>query len=128
MSTQTAGEKYLSIVCPVNKGIFEVTTAGSAGDFNGFTVAAGQARDAAQAAASAFSDKSIMWPAGIRPLLEEMKDEELALASFFNSLANARSFEEANSISTPISDGTAAQEVRLILGLTADTEASCKAY
>lgn len=129
MSTETAGKKYLSIVCPVNKGMSALEVAVNAEDFEGFISAAGETRDAAQAAAKSFSDLKIVWPAGLRPLIDEVKADELALASFYDSLANSTSFEQAISIPGPaVNDGSGAQEIRMKLNLSPDTVASCKDY
>jgi hypothetical protein len=128
MSIEAAGKKYLETVCPVNNYGDEVTKAGNAQDLSVFKAAAAKARDASQNSAKVLGDASIVWPAGLRPLLDRVKSNNLAYTSFYNQLANSTDFSQASQVSTPATDTTASQEVRLKLNLSADTVESCKGY
>ena len=128
MSTEAAGKKYLETICPINNSILDVTAAGQANDFASFKAAAAKTRDASQKAAKVFEDTSIVWPAGMTPLLSRARANTIDYVSYYNQLALSSSFNDAGSKSKPSVDSNVGQEIRIKLNLPADTTASCAAF
>jgi hypothetical protein len=127
LSTEEAGRKYLEIICPGNTawlGDVELT------DLKALRAAAADARDIFQARAKGLSDPSIQWPSGVPELLKVLRKDALSSVVYFENLALAETLDDFWSDPPPDRSqfSEVAQEVRLILNLSADTVESCKNY
>ena len=72
--------------------------------------------------AVALTDPATLWPDGIASELAKLADADFAFVSAADSIANAKSIADADSVSfSDNGSGTVAQKVRAQLGLPAST-------
>lgn len=137
LTKKDAAERYLGIVCQRNSLVYQLNDAfdaqedaflsGGAGDVSEVKKIAAESMRVNRLAIEIIDDTYYTWPEGVAEHLKTIRQSYIALASYYDALTNAGSFEEAYYSTAPESGGAAAaQEIRYQLGLPADTTSSCK--
>lgn len=137
LTKEEAAERYLGVVCQRNTLVHQLNDAfdaqedaflnGGAGDVSEVKKIAEESLRVNRLAIEIIDDTYYTWPDGVAEHLKTIRQSYIALASHYDGLINAGSFEEAYYSVPPESGGaTAAQEIRYQLGLPADTTSSCK--
>jgi len=141
LSEAEAGDRYLSIVCPINIATNALNAAYAAGEdeyLNGGTpdvsavvAAATTIRDQQRLAIEQLDDTYFEWPGVVAEQAPHIRSAYMANMAVVSAIAGATDFETAYSTpaaaSTPEEDA-AGQEIRYQLGLSADTDASCAGF
>lgn len=137
LTKEEAAERYLGLVCQRNVLVFGLNDAfkaqektylnGGSGDVTEVKALSAEALRVNRLAIELIDDPYYTWPSGIDQHLQTIRQSYMSLFSYYDSLANAKSFEDAYYLTAEQGNGaTAAQEIRYQLGLPADTSASCK--
>jgi hypothetical protein len=127
MNNADAGAKYLAIVCPGNNASNAFQAAWQTQDIAQIQAAAISARDIYRSQATQFLDPTILWPDAIKPDLKTLSDSDFSSVAAMDQISKSTSVEEAAAVTggdTTVSNA-AAQRIRAILGLTADTSTGC---
>ena len=129
MSVDEAGKYYLATVCPANKAQAANNAAFTAQDLASIKSTAATARDAYRTEAAAFTKAEALWPPVVSAAdMKLITDSDFAIIATYGAIATAGSLDSANAISNGFVDngaGAAAQRIRLVLKLPADTSAGC---
>ncbi len=103
---------------------------GTGPDLDQAKAAAGVALDARYNSVLLFDDPYFLWPSAVAPEVIIVRDASLADVGPLSAMKNASSYEQFRNVVFPdaTAASTAAQEIRLALGLSPDTTASCAGY
>lgn len=141
MTTEEAGERYLSIVCEVNGSVDATSAAfyaaqpeyldGGTPDPAPVSAAASRTLELMQLGIEQFDHERFPWPESVVDQIDNFRSGYIARFSFYQAAANAVTFEEVTEIPRPATTAeqdNAAQEIRYELDLPVDTAASCVGY
>lgn len=133
MSTEAAGKFYLTEICKLNVSTDALNEAVQPAPLNLVLARqkSAERRDSARGVIKAFSDPAVLWPVAVAPDIAALNDGLYAVVAESESLSNQGSEADFWSVwnagtkagKDPV--GTAAQKIRLKLGLPADTFGSC---
>lgn len=131
MSKDEAAKAYLAAVCLSNVQADKTTTVIQAKplDLQAAKTEAGALRDAYRSAIEKLTDEKMLWPEGVKSDIASLADGMYEDVSGAQNVANQTT--EGNLIAawngwiTPPERAATAQKIRLKLGLSPDTTASC---
>ncbi len=136
-----AGERYLGIVCQGNFAS-DALWAAFLADEDEFLNGGAPAPDAVKAAAAEkarltrqeielIDDPYYTWPVSVQALLPLIRDDDAGYLPYLEAVAGAATFESAydeQEPELPAEQAAAPLEIRRLLGLDADTTASCVGF
>lgn len=133
LTIEEAGVRYLQIVCPANiaAGVWEETYAAVAAqemDMPALREATVNNADVDVVVLSLLNDERYVWPAEAAAFIEEIRvsyEEEL---DALIAAVPAESLAEVDAVAWPDYSSLPVVELRNVLGLDADTSASCIGY
>lgn len=141
LDLESAADRYLSIICPVNGVIASVDTAFQTGypewsnggepDPTSLLAAAAASRDTTRTAVGFLDDVKYKWPGEVRSSLDLIRSAYVVDLAYWDAIANSGSYTNAANVlpsERPEGSDGAGQEVRLQLQLSADTQGSCVGY
>lgn len=140
LTVEEAAERYLSIICDrnataaaVSDGYLRWEDVYLAGGDPGVQEAAALSEAAMIAARNSvvlFDDEYYVWPEDVQEHIATVRDANLAEVGPYDTIMNSNSYEQVRLVTFPdgAEGGNAAQEVRLALGISADTSTSCEGY
>jgi hypothetical protein len=128
MTIEEAAKYYLATVCPANLTVTPNNNAFNAQDLTAIKATSIAERDAMRAEATAFSNPMVVWPAEISADIQKLTASDFKVIALMDALATASTLDAANAYSAsyvPDDSPAAAQHIRLVLNLPADTSAGC---
>lgn len=141
LSRAAAAERYLQIVCQANAAVDalddawfaldDAVQAGGSPDITPVTELASEVLRLRQQETALLDDPRFMWPAAVDAEIKLLRDLNLRDLSAIEQEANAKSVEDLYRIAYPEltpDEEKAPQEIRLQLGLDANTVTSCTGY
>lgn len=134
LTDDEAGVRYLSVVCQPNAALaslLEVLRAGDDADIAAINAAGAEALRTARLAIEVLDDTRYVWPAGVAEHVPHIRAAYVLWLSSYDMIANAPTVDEAYSVEfaeLTQEQRSAGQEIRLRLGLAADTATSCVGY
>lgn len=136
-----AGQRYLDIVCQPNEAwdaydiawiaLEDAEAAGGSLDITAVQEAAAELLHLRQQEAALLEDPRFVWPTSVQDQILLLQDMNLSDMRLLELEVNARNFDELWRISYPeltAEELRAPQEIRLNLGIDADTVASCRGH
>lgn len=138
LDVEAAGERYLKIMCQRNDAINALNDAYIAEEENYYAdrrtdvseinATAKDAMRITRMVAELLDDDYYVWPDAVAKQLQTLRTSEIADGAPLSEWSNANTFEESMSVQWMGDPGSAAQEIRYELGLSADTVESCKGF
>lgn len=126
LTIEEAGDRFLTYVCASNAAInkynasvdkFDAYSGASDSPHPKTVKAARRAAEAYVASAQAFVDPGYVWPESVQKDITIMATNQYEVASIYNSIADAKTWSDADSFPSGNKFSRAASAVRLALGL-----------